>query len=151
MSQAWNRVKGKLTSSKIIVNPDEIGWLNALGGKPSGNYQLPIHRWFRFPAGFSSRFIDVILNRFCRNFGDVPILDPFAGTATSLICGKAANINCIGVEAHPLLYLVGKAKTCWDVDLNEFSSACRYLITRLSSNAARTTCTDSYPPLIIES
>lgn len=137
-----------LISGNGIVDPDEIGWLHTLGGTPVGNYRFPIHRWFRFPAGFSSRFIDEIFNRFGRNLRDVPILDPCAGTATTLVCGKTAGLNCIGVEAHPLLYRIGKTKTCWDVDTVKLMSAAEYFVSQLRSSDIRLSYDDMYPPLV---
>lgn len=115
-----------------IVNPEEIGWLHKFGGTPAGNYSLSVHRWFRFPAGFSAKFINEIFERFGRDLQDAPVLDPFAGTATTLVCAKEAGLNSIGIEAHPLFYRIGNTKIQWDIDLDKLKTTVEDFISRIN-------------------
>ena len=48
------------------------------------------------------------------------VLDPFVGSGTVLVEGDFNNINTFGVEAHPLVYKVAKAKLNWDINAEEF-------------------------------
>ena len=71
------------------------------------NRRLPIHRWFRYSAGFSGAWAEALLRDWR---GEGAVLDPFAGVATTLLaaagCGRAA----VGVDAHPFVVRIGRAK-----------------------------------------
>jgi len=108
-----------LISGGNIVDINEINWLYEQSGRPVGNYSSPILRWFRFPAGFSSRFITAVLSHFVGNSDDKIVLDPCGGTATTSICCKMAGLHSIGVEAHPLLHRIGKIKCNWQLNATE--------------------------------
>lgn len=120
-----------LISGDNIVNTNEINWLYDQCGRPSGNYSIPIHRWFRFPAGFSSRFIMSVLSHFVGNSKDKLILDPCGGTATTNICCKMTGLKSIGVEAHPLLHRVGKIKCNWQLNADELKSHIEMFLSEL--------------------
>lgn len=77
--------------------------------------RAPIHRWFRYPAGYSFRFVDESLDL----FGVTPrdwVYDPFSGTGTTLICAKQKGVNSYGVEAHSFVHWVAQVKLYWDYD-----------------------------------
>lgn len=42
------------------------------------NMALPIHRWYRYSAGFSSQWVESVIAESLRS-GSVTVLDPFAG------------------------------------------------------------------------
>lgn len=74
--------------------------------------RAPIHRWFRYPAGYSYKFV---LENFDL-FGIEPgawVYDPFSGTGTTLICAKQRGINAYGVEAHAFVHWVADVKLYW--------------------------------------
>src|SRR5580692_2063766 len=66
----------------------------------AGNTSLPVHRWFKYSAGFSAKWARDLIEREKAN-GRRMILDPFAGSGTTIIEGEAAGILSIGLEAHP--------------------------------------------------
>lgn len=73
------------------------------------NTRLPVHRWFRYSAGFSARWAEsVIAEAASRGFGRV--LDPFAGSGTTLISGEDCGVPCVGIESHPFVARVARAK-----------------------------------------
>lgn len=77
--------------------------------------RAPIHRWFRYPAGYSYRFV---LENFDL-FGIEPgawVYDPFSGTGTTLICAKQRGINAYGVEAHAFVHWVADVKLYWEFE-----------------------------------
>ena len=43
------------------------------------------------------------------------IYDPFMGSGTANLTAKTLGINSIGVEAHPFVYPIAKAKLNWDI------------------------------------
>jgi len=61
--------------------------------------RAPIHRWFKYPAGYSHKLVREAFKFFDVRPGDW-VLDPFSGCGTTLIEAKKAGINSIGIEAH---------------------------------------------------
>lgn len=89
-----------------------------------------IHRWSPYIQGFSSSFVDNVienhlginqttLTNFNKSREDLNILDPFSGSGTVLVSSKLHNINSIGVELNPLLHFTSKVKNEWNVNVQE--------------------------------
>lgn len=86
------------------------------------NLSLPIHRWFRFSAGFSAEWVrKVLLEEYEQ--GRKNVLDPFAGSGTVLLESEYCEYNSIGIDSHPFISKVGKAKLNWNVDYKVFLEA----------------------------
>lgn len=89
-------------------------------GKELGTFKdsmrAPVHRWFRYPAGYSYKFVDASLDLFGVGPGDWAY-DPFSGTGTTLICAKQRGVNAYGVEAHSFVHWVADVKLYWEYDL----------------------------------
>ncbi|MGD0978613.1 MAG: DNA methyltransferase [Candidatus Bathyarchaeia archaeon] len=83
------------------------------------NMQKPIHRWFRFPAGFSAKWIKemTLQHKKSENF---TLFDPFAGSGTTVLVGEECFANAVGIEAHPFLARIAQAKLCWRADIDGF-------------------------------
>lgn len=86
------------------------------------NLSIPIHRWFKYSAGFSAEWVrDVIrLQQKKRDTEHLNVLDPFAGSGTALLEGEVCNAKTLGIESHPFITRVAKAKLNWRVDRSEF-------------------------------
>ncbi len=76
------------------------------------NMALPVHRWFRYPAGFSAQWVGEVLEQWSIKRGQI-VLDPFAGSGTVPIVCDTLGISTIGVEAHPVVARICKAKLLW--------------------------------------
>src|SRR5579875_720798 len=99
----------------------------AAGGAPSGepadesarlqagfaaNMSLPVHKWYRYSAGFSAAWAESVI----RGRGDpsrTRVLDPFAGPGTTLLAAQSAGAESIGWESHPFVARVARAKLAW--------------------------------------
>ncbi len=73
------------------------------------NLRLPVHRWIRFSAGFSGAWVQHIIENAAAP-GDIRVFDPFAGSGTTLIAAEDAGAPSCGVEAHPFVYRLARAK-----------------------------------------
>jgi len=74
-----------------------------------GNMRLPVHRWIRFSAGFSGAWAHETIAHSSTN-GDTRVFDPFAGSGTTLIAAENAGVASYGVEAHPFIFRLARAK-----------------------------------------
>lgn len=73
------------------------------------NMRLPVHRWFRYSAGFSAEWVESVIKDRCK-FGKQVVLDPFAGSGTTLIAAQQSGAASVGLEAHPFVTRVARAK-----------------------------------------
>ncbi len=73
------------------------------------NMRLPVHRWFRYSAGFSATWANEIIATE-RRCGETRVLDPFAGSGTTLLCAEDNGVESYGIEAHPFIYRVAQTK-----------------------------------------
>ena len=78
--------------------------------------KLPVHRWFKYSAGFSAEWAGDII----REQGAQRVLDPFAGSGTTVIAAEQNGVSGIGVDVHPFVSRVAKAKLSWRSDPGEF-------------------------------
>lgn len=83
------------------------------------NLSLPIHRWFRYSAGFSALWAGDLIQKELEN-GRRHVLDPFAGSGTVLLEGEARGVDAIGIEAHPFVARIARAKLAWRGSPKEF-------------------------------
>ncbi|OFW36880.1 MAG: DNA modification methylase [Acidobacteria bacterium RIFCSPLOWO2_12_FULL_60_22] len=83
------------------------------------NLALPIHRWFRYSAGFSAAWVRQVIEqekvRGCKQ-----VLDPFAGSGTVPLEAELAAVRGLGVEAHPFVARIARAKLEWRSPVSDF-------------------------------
>lgn len=89
--------------------------------------QAPIHRWFQYPAGFSFRAVEHILDQFEIRSGQ-RVYDPFVGTGTTAVVCKGRCIESVGVEAHPFVQKIALVKVKWDYDYVELEGQAQELL-----------------------
>lgn len=105
-----------LVENAPYVDPSDYGTF-----KDSLN--APVHRWFKYPAGYSYRLVQQKIRQYGLNNKHI-ILDPFVGSGTTCVEAKRCNINSVGIEAHPFVHWVAATKITWERDLLEI--ACGY-------------------------
>jgi DNA modification methylase len=82
-------------------------------GTFTDNLKLPIHRWFRYSAGFSAEWVEELVRTF-QPGRHVRVLDPFAGSGTTLLSAAAAGASSVGFESHPFVARIAKTKLLWN-------------------------------------
>lgn len=88
-------------------------------GTFTDNMKFPVHRWFRYSAGFSAEWVEREILRHCHDSKEkINILDPFSGSGTTLLAAEAVQANAVGFEPHPFIYRVAKAKLGWGIQIH---------------------------------
>lgn len=108
--------------------------------------KLPVHRWFRYSAGFSAQWVETVITK-AKKMGDVTLLDPFAGAGTTLLAAEKVGVECYGVEAHPFIYRVARAKLLYRTDPDAYQ---QQIIKVIKCAENLQSCIDDYPKLIRE-
>jgi len=75
-----------------------------------GNKQAILHSWIKYREGFSARLVEWLLHEFGVQPGD-RILEPFSGSATTLLVAKSLGIDAVGIEILPVCDLAWQAKS----------------------------------------
>lgn len=69
-----------------------------------------LHGWLKYREGFSPQLVTMLLEEFGVRPGD-HILEPFAGSATTLLVALLSGINATGIELLPHCHLAWQAKS----------------------------------------
>lgn len=98
-------------------------------GSAKDNMNSAIHNWYKFTAGFSYKFVDVIVDGLSKR--PDCIYEPFAGCGTTLVEAQKMEIHSIGNESQRLMCDIINAKLNWEIDenllvhcLHEIEAAC---------------------------
>jgi hypothetical protein len=108
------------------------------------NMRLPVHRWFRYSAGFSAGWVKEVVAEF-RGHGAVILFDPFAGSGTTLLAGQECGVQSFGVEAHPFVARVARAKLHWPEEPERFGHFANAILKCARQEGGRA---EGYPILI---
>lgn len=79
---------------------------------------LPIHDWYRFVLSFPPHLVKDYINKFGIQANQV-VLDPFAGTGTTLVECKKNGIRSYGCETNPIAHFASTIKTDWNISGKE--------------------------------
>lgn len=72
--------------------------------------KLPIHRWFRYSAGFSADWVRALIWQKKQISSNIFVLDPFAGVGTTLLACDSEGVQSMGFETHPFIFRVAQTK-----------------------------------------
>lgn len=92
-----------------------------------------LHSWIKYREGFSANLVDLLIRKFELEPGDI-LLDPFAGSCTTLLVAEMRSINAVGIELLPHCHLAWNAKSrAFEYDLNELNHIREIVIGTLPS------------------
>jgi len=134
------------SQTKLFDNHFPNGQTNSdkYSGTFSKNMSESVHSWYRYSAGFSSEWVNQVICKEKKN-GRTHVLDPFVGSGTVLLEAEKCGVLSIGIESHPFVFRIAKAKLQWRENPDDLKMHAKRIIEysqKLKPNV------DSYPPLI---
>lgn len=125
------RQHGRSIQLSLFGDDDQV--LQKTSSTFSDNLSLPIHRWFRYSAGFSAVWVsETIKAAVSSQSGPVRVFDPFAGSGTVIVEANGIGVESIGMESHPFVARVAKVKTRLDVEPDGYLAYTRAVLRRAS-------------------
>lgn len=109
------------------------------------NMALPVHGWYRFPAGFSAEWVESIISSQRHRLDGLSFLDPFAGVGTAILAAERVGVPACGIEAQPFVARIAQAKLLWWADTQQFFERGQALLARARRGNGTAPC---YPSLI---
>lgn len=88
------------------------------------NMRLPVHRWFRYSAGFSGRWVEEVIDA----SGATGVFDPYAGSGTTVLAAESRRLPALGADVHPFVGRVARAKLAWRADPDELMLRARAVL-----------------------
>lgn len=105
-------------------------------GSFTDNMKQPIHRWFRYSAGFSAEWVAKVAREHSEKASASVLFDPFAGSGTSLLAAQSVGVPSAGAERHPFVLRVAQVKLAWsDIDLEELRETAQRVLDRAKAIA----------------
>ena len=95
-----------------------------------------VHEWYRFVLSYPPHLVQDYLDRFGMGPGDT-VLDPFAGTGTTLVECKKRGIASVGIESNPMAQFASSVKLDWSVALPMLSDYATAVAERTRAAIAR--------------
>jgi DNA modification methylase len=103
-----------------------------------------LHSWLKYREGFSTGLVEALIEELGLT-GNDRLLDPFAGSATTLLTAKMLGIDAVGVELLPHCQLAWEAKSqAFEYDLDELR-----LMRRMLEESDPSTVDEPFPHLLI--
>ena len=75
-----------------------------------------IHKWYDYLEDFPYSLIEEKIIEY-KLKPESLIVEPFAGSGTTLISANLFQCNSVGFDANPLMTFISEVKTTWDIDL----------------------------------
>jgi DNA modification methylase len=98
------------------------------------NETVPVHRWWPYVQGYSAEFVAGVLAA-----SELPrratVLDPFAGSGTTLVETRRAGARALGTELLAPAVLAARVKTHFELDPRELARSAERVLRRAEQRA----------------
>src|ERR1035438_4603326 len=85
------------------------------------NKNEPFYRWFKYKEGYSSSLVKFFLSKYSPKSGK--LLDPFAGTGTSLFAAQEMGWETTGIELLPVgIFAIEVREAINNIDVNKLKN-----------------------------
>lgn len=142
------RQRTLFSTPELRANEDvrrlEPNHADSRSGSFVGNMSLPVHRWFRYSAGFSGAWAANLISQEARG-QRLRVFDPFAGSATTLIAAEHCRVNSFGLDAHPFVARIAKAKLAYRSPAQAYAQQAEHVLAEAQGSRGSL---ESYSPLI---
>jgi 16S rRNA G966 N2-methylase RsmD len=109
------------------------------------NMKMPIHRWYRYTAGFSASWVAQLLEKEGKN-KHLRVIDPFVGSGTVALESVFHNVDAIGFESNPYVNRIANAKLAWrTIDIENLKRTALKVLSDAKTSVAEL---PPYPSLI---
>lgn len=116
----------------------------------SWNSNYGPHGWHRYVGRFPPHLVRALLNAWRVTSGDV-VLDPFAGSGTTLVEARLLGLDAIGVELCPLSAMISRVKSQFPINDPVLSSLADDLLGQCANHSSPDTVDEMfarYPKLL---
>ena len=93
------------------------------------NESLPVHRWWPYVQGYSAEFVAGVIDAAQLSRG-ATVLDPFAGSGTTLVEARQAGAHALGTELLAPAVLAARVKTEFELDPRALARAAERVVAR---------------------
>jgi len=109
--------------------------------KKSGAYEsnmlLPVHRWFQYSESFPAQWVESLVAARGGSRSNLVVLDPFAGSGTTLLACDRLGVTSYGYEAHPFIYRMASGKLLWRTNPALFRQAAEEILAAAGADASQ--------------
>ena len=121
--------------------------LNANIGSAKDNMSSPVHNWYKFTAGFSYKFVDIILDDYRGQ--DIVVYEPFAGCGTTLVECQKQGFRSVGNESQELMCGIINAKLNWDITDDAYNRGMASINAYVAANKDTAETAAEFHPLLV--
>ncbi len=109
-NEFWPDEQRRLLETKYAALFEETSDFNRKLVSFQANRTEVLHRWMKYREGFSAALVETLIDQYAPQHRG-PILDPFAGSATTLLVAEMLGIDAVGIELLPHCHLAWEAKS----------------------------------------
>lgn len=121
--------------------------LDANIGSAKDNMSSPVHNWYKFTAGFSYKFVDIILEDYTGR--DIVVYEPFAGCGTTLVECQKKGFRSVGNESQELMCGIINAKLNWNISPQQYKRGLNVINKYVKENKAKEETAAKFHPLLV--